>query len=106
MNVDEGLIRFVQRTIGYSLTGDSSEQVIFIFHGIGANGKTTFINVVTSMLADYSRQTPTETLLVKRGGTIPNDVARLAGARFVAAVESEGVAGGTEGGVSDWAIVA
>jgi putative DNA primase/helicase len=90
MGDDADLIKFLQKTVGYSLTGDATEQVMFIFYGTGANGKSTFINLILSLLGDYARQTPTETLLVKRGGGIPNDVARLKGARFVAAVESEG----------------
>ena len=51
--------------------------------------KTTFITVISSLLADYAKQTRTETLLVKHGDQIPNDVARLAGARFVCAIETE-----------------
>jgi putative DNA primase/helicase len=84
------LIRFLQKGVGYSLTGDATEHVIFILHGTGANGKSTFISTILSLLGDYGRQTPTETLLTKRGSGIPNDVARLRGARFVSAVESEG----------------
>ena len=87
---DSGLIRFLQKAIGYSLTGSASEQVVFILYGIGANGKSTFINTILRMLGDYAQQTPTETLLVKKHGNgIPNDVARLKGSRFVAAVEAE-----------------
>jgi P4 family phage/plasmid primase-like protien len=91
MNLDGELTRFLQKAVGYSLTGDTSEQVIFILYGTGANGKSTFINTVMSLLGvgEYAMQTPTETLLTKRGSSIPNDVARLHGARFVAAVEAE-----------------
>jgi putative DNA primase/helicase len=87
---DSELMRFLQKAVGYSLTGDASEQVIFIFFGTGANGKSTFISTIQNLLGDYAKQTSTETLLVKRGNGIPNDVARLRGARFVSAVESEG----------------
>jgi putative DNA primase/helicase len=89
MGGNEELIRFLQKAVGYSLTGRANEQVIFIFHGAGANGKSTFIKVILSLLGDYALQTPTETLLIKKGGGVPNDVARLKGARFVAAVEAE-----------------
>lgn len=85
---DEELIAYLQRAVGYSLTGDTSEQCLFVLHGTGANGKSTFIETITSILADYGATTPTETLMVKHGDSIPSDVARLVGARFVAASES------------------
>ena len=86
---DEALIRYVQKAVGYSLTGSTDEQCLFILHGSGANGKSTFLNTISAMLGDYARQTPTDALLVKRGDSISNDVARLQGARFVSAVEVE-----------------
>jgi putative DNA primase/helicase len=85
----EELRAFVQRAAGYSATGDTSEQCIFIHHGPGANGKTTFQEAIAAALGDYAMRTPTETLLVKRAGGVPNDVARLKGARLVAASETE-----------------
>jgi putative DNA primase/helicase len=87
---DEPVIRFLQKAVGYSLTGDTSEQVMFLLYGTGANGKTTLLKVLMAMLGEYALMTPTDTLLVRRGDSIPNDLARLAGARFVAAVESDG----------------
>ena len=85
----EELRGFVQRAAGYSATGDTSEQCMFIHHGPGANGKSTFQETVAAALGDYAMRTPTETLLVKRAGGVPNDVARLKGARFVTASETE-----------------
>jgi putative DNA primase/helicase len=86
--VDE-LRTFVQRATGYSATGDTSEQCLFINHGLGANGKSTFHEAVATALGDYAMRAPTEMLLAKRGGAVPNDVARLKGARFVTASETE-----------------
>jgi putative DNA primase/helicase len=85
----EELRGFVQRAAGYSATGDTSEQCMFIHHGPGANGKSTFQETVSAALGDYAMRTPTETLLVKRTGGVPNDVARLKGARLVTASETE-----------------
>jgi putative DNA primase/helicase len=85
----EELRGFVQRAAGYSATGDTSEQCMFIHHGPGANGKSTFQEAVSAALGDYAMRTPTETLLVKRAGGVPNDIARLKGARFVTASETE-----------------
>ena len=83
------LMQFVQRAVGYSLTGNTREQVIFIAHGTGRNGKSTFTTTLLSLLGEYGQQTPTETLMVKRGDSIPNDLARLKGTRLVAAMESD-----------------
>src|SRR5262249_35693849 len=89
---DDALIGYVQRAAGYSLTGDTSERILLILHGEGANGKTTFLETLTAALGDYAARTPTETLLAKRPDAIPNDVARLKGTRFVTASEAgEGV---------------
>lgn len=80
---------YLQRVFGYSLTGLTSEQCFFIFHGIGANGKSTILRAILDLLGDYATTTRPETFLTKRGDGIPNDVAALAGARFVVSLESE-----------------
>jgi putative DNA primase/helicase len=87
---DADLIRFVQKAVGYSLTGSIREQCLFILYGTGANGKSTFLNAVSTMLGEYASHTPTETLLINRSDGVRNDLARLQGARFVTAVEAEG----------------
>jgi putative DNA primase/helicase len=86
---NEQLIRFQQKFTGYSLTGDTSEQVLVIEHGTGANGKTTLNNARSAMLGDYARYTPIETLLERSSDAVRNDVARLHGARLVVAIEGE-----------------
>ncbi len=86
---NEGLIRFLQRAIGYSLTGDTSERALMILHGKGRNGKSTLLEAIRGILGDYAIRTPTDTLLNKREGGIPNDVAQLKGARFVSASEAD-----------------
>ena len=86
---NQDVIRFVQRAIGYALTGDTSEQCLFITWGGGENGKSTLIETILALVGDYGMFTPPETLLAKRHDGIPNDLARLKGARFVAAVETE-----------------
>jgi putative DNA primase/helicase len=83
-------VTFVQKAVGYSLTGDISEQVFFFVYGrSGNNGKSTFVNLIREMLGDYGLHTQTETLLVKQyDNAIPADLARLAGARIVTAIEA------------------
>lgn len=89
-NTDHELIRYVQKLIGYSMTGDVSEQSMYFLYGGGKNGKSTFINTIKDILGDYSRQTNKETFISKEhnGGSANSDVARLTGSRFVSAVES------------------
>jgi putative DNA primase/helicase len=83
------LIRFVQRCIGYSLTGSTVEQVFFILWGSGANGKSTLLEILRMVLGDYGR-TADAALLMHRSHDGPrNDVARLAGARLVSTSETE-----------------
>ena len=52
MTGNKELIRFLQKAIGYSLTGSTKEQVIFIFYGTGANDKSTFLITILSLLGD------------------------------------------------------
>lgn len=83
---------FVQKAAGYSATGDVRERVLLILHGLGRNGKSTFLEAIRDALGNeegYAMKTPAETLMAKPSGGIPNDVARLKGARFVAASETE-----------------
>lgn len=85
---DPGARDFLRRSIGYSLTGHTSERCMFILFGKGRNGKTIFVETILSLLADYGKPTDTSTIMEKRDpGAIPNDLAALVGARFVAASE-------------------
>ena len=84
---DQDLIAFVQRAIGYSLTGETSEQLMFICYGLGANGKSTMIEMLRYLTGNYSLHTPFTTFLSKDNESVRNDLARLAGARFVSSVE-------------------
>src|SRR5690606_13575451 len=56
MGGDQELIGFVQRAVGYSLTGVTSEQVLFFGLGTGANGKSTFLEVLSTIFGDYATQ--------------------------------------------------
>jgi len=89
MGGNHELIGFLRRAVGYSLTGVTREQVMFLLHASGSNGKTTLLEELRSLLGDYAQQTPSETLMAKRESAVPNDVARLRGARFVSAVETD-----------------
>jgi len=88
MDGNRGLIEYLQVAVGYSLTGDVSEQKLFILYGTGANGKSTFLETVRGMMGDYGKATASETLLARRFDGIPNDVAALRGARLVSTTET------------------
>jgi putative DNA primase/helicase len=89
MNYNTDLIRFIQTAVGWAVTGDTSEQTMFILFGSGANGKSTFLNAIMNLLGDYAIATPTETFMRKSGEQITNDIARLRGTRFVTTTEAE-----------------
>lgn len=83
---------FLQRFFGYCLTGSIKEQVIVMFYGGGANGKSTLMNVMNKILGDYAMNLPFASLLHddrKRGSEASPDLARLPGARFVTAAEPD-----------------
>jgi putative DNA primase/helicase len=89
MNYNPELIRFIQTAAGWAITGDTSEQAMFILFGTGANGKSTFLNTIMNLLGDYAIATPTETFMKKNGHQLTNDLARLRGTRFVTTTEAE-----------------
>ena len=89
MDGDKEMISYLKRIVGYSLTGDTKEQVLFFLFGHGANGKSVFVNTIQDLLGDYAIQTPVSTLMTRGKGSINNDIARMRGARFVATTETE-----------------
>lgn len=89
MNGNQEILKFIQKAVGYSLTGLTKEQILFILHGKGANGKSTFLNTINDLLGNYAVNTPTDTFMLKKNEGVNNDVARLRGARLVTAIESE-----------------
>jgi phage/plasmid-associated DNA primase len=86
---DAELVAFLQRMCGYALTGITREHALFFLHGVGANGKSTFINVLTGIIGDYHRAAPIETFTASHTDQHPTDLAGLRGARLVTSVETE-----------------
>jgi putative DNA primase/helicase len=82
---------FLQRVLGYCLTGSTRDQALFLFYGTGQNGKSTLVNVLRHIMGDYAMVSPISTFLAKReggsGGEASPDLARLPGARLVTAAE-------------------
>jgi len=90
MGGDAELVTYLQRAIGYVLTASTEEQCLFFLYGFGANGKSTFLNIVLALMGALGTQAASETLMDKRtGGGTSSDLARLRGKRFVAMSESD-----------------
>lgn len=87
MEGDSALIEFLQKTVGYSLSGLIDEQAFFFFYGTGCNGKSVFLDTVRKLLGNYGCQAEFSTFLMKQTESVRNDIARLKGARFVNASE-------------------
>jgi P4 family phage/plasmid primase-like protien len=83
------LVSFLQRYLGYCLTGITSEHRFVFAHGAGANGKSTLLNVVGRIFGDYATVADVGTFLAHNQERHPTDVAKLQGARLVVAQETE-----------------
>jgi putative DNA primase/helicase len=87
---DADLIGFVQRALGYTLTGSVAERCMFILIGTGANGKSTFLKALHHLFGDYAASVPMAALMEQKNGSAQtNDLAYLVGKRFVTASEGE-----------------
>ncbi|MEG0775046.1 phage/plasmid primase, P4 family [Clostridium sp.] len=86
---DKGLIDFIQKSIGYSLTGDTSQQCYYICHGRGANGKSTFLNTIREIMGEYSEVLNELSIAYSEFATRGprEDIAKLASRRFVVVPE-------------------
>jgi putative DNA primase/helicase len=86
---NQEMIDYIQRAVGYSLTGKTDEQVMFFIYGTGCNGKSVFLETLRAVLGDYGMQAQAEMLMQSKGERASNDIARLRGARMVSAIETE-----------------
>jgi len=86
---DQELMRFVQKAVGYSMTGQTSEQVFFFLFGSGRNGKSLLIKMLLMAMGDYGCSTAPEVVAVGKNDTPMHHLADLCGARFVALPETE-----------------
>lgn len=91
---DKELQKYIQKSIGYSLSGSVREQCAYFLYGMGNNGKSTFLDTVSDLLGGYASNVQPETIMMKKWGSdgANSDIARLKSARFVTSEEpTEGV---------------
>jgi putative DNA primase/helicase len=86
---DEEQRAYLQRACGYSLTGNIGEQVFFMLHGSGQNGKSTFLNVLIDLFGTYHKAADISSFVQTGQERVRSDIARLAGARLVTSTEPE-----------------
>ena len=84
---DQALVEFVQRAVGYSLSGSTTEQCFFILNGDGANGKSTFVNILAKLMGGYAKAAPEQTLLANQRSGVGDDLVYLSGSRFISVSE-------------------
>lgn len=83
MNDNEDVIEYIQRAVGYSLTGIHSEEVLFFLYGTGKNGKTTFMNVIASLFGVYQQRIGINSILQSNSERVKTEFAQLPGVRIV-----------------------
>lgn len=87
---DRELIRYLQKAIGYTLTGSTAEQCMFVCYGEGRNGKSTLLDVLYELMGGYASNVQPEVLMANRKNSGPlSEIARLRGARLVVSAEPE-----------------
>ena len=81
----EDMIDYIQRAVGYTLTGSTREQCIFQCYGDGANGKSVFLDMLYNLLGNYACNVQIDSILAQNAnaGRANSEIARMAGARFV-----------------------
>lgn len=87
---DKDLQEYIQRCVGYSLTGSGREQCVYFLYGMGNNGKSTFLDTISDIMGEYARNMGVETIMQSKFGSgtgANSQIARLRSARFVTCEE-------------------
>jgi len=92
---NKALQEYIQKCVGYSLSGSNREQCAYFLYGMGNNGKSTFLDTISDMLGGYAANVQPETIMLQKaftGNGANSDIARLKSVRFVTSEEpTEGV---------------
>ena len=89
LNDDPELLAYLQRVLGYSLTGTTTEHALFFWYGTGANGKGVTVNTVAGILKDYVNTAGVEAFTATHADRHTTELAALRGARLVTVAETE-----------------
>lgn len=81
-------VDWMQRAIGYAISGSMAEQAMFVMHGPGMNGKSTILKTLVRIFGSYAQNASPETFLEQPTGRNLNDIARMKGARFITTSET------------------
>lgn len=89
---DKDLQEYIQRSVGYSISGSNAEQCAYFLYGMGNNGKSTFLDTIADILGSYAMNVQPDTLMLQSrlgsaGGGANSDIARLKSARFITCEE-------------------
>lgn len=86
------IIDSLQTCVGYSLTGTTREQCLFLLYGDGSNGKSTLVETISNVIGDYGTSVDSKLLVTQRGqANSPAEyaIAKLQNVRFVTTGETE-----------------
>lgn len=86
---DADMLAFLWRWLGYMLTGDVREERFMFLHGVGGSGKGTLVKVLADLMADYARAISVQAFTESQQQRHSQEIAKLQGARFVYASETE-----------------
>ena len=85
---NQELVRFIQRAVGYSLSGHTSEQVLFVLYGNGRNGKSVFLDILNEVFGNYSTNIQPQAIMASKNNSDASpEIAKLDGARLVTTTE-------------------
>jgi putative DNA primase/helicase len=86
---DVDLVSYLQRAVGYTLTGSVREHVLLFLYGDGRNGKSTFLRVLQTLFGPYGMTGASDLLLATPGNQHPTAIADLQGRRLIVCSEIE-----------------
>ena len=84
---NQELVQYIQKTLGYTLTGSVREQVLFLGYGTGSNGKSVLFSTIRAILGDYAYNAPATLFQRDTRSSSSNDVAAIEFKRFLMSSE-------------------
>ncbi|MFC1256497.1 MULTISPECIES: phage/plasmid primase, P4 family [Staphylococcus] len=85
---NQELVKFIQRAVGYSLSGHTSEQVLFVLYGNGRNGKSVFLDILNEVFGNYATNIQPQAIMASKNNSDASpEIAKLDGARLVTTTE-------------------